>query len=92
MEFFNEKSKTNKIVSNVLGIIGLVAAVCVMLSIYNVIAGRLVFLWIWIVGFGGYLVIKGLSDIIYKKRKDGLMYLIIPAILLIGVIWYTLRS
>ncbi|MDA3845755.1 MAG: hypothetical protein PF505_04295 [Vallitaleaceae bacterium] len=88
-ELFNENSDVNKRITMVSSFIGIIAVILFIIAIYKDYTGRLIYMWIWILSFGTYLSLKGLSDMIYKKRKDGVLYLIIPVILLIVVIWYT---
>lgn len=89
-ELLNENSKSYKLLNNSLAALGLVFAALVLLSIYNVLDLFYIGLWGWMVTFGAFLLQKGFGDIFYRKRKDGVIYIFIPVVLLIIVIWLTL--
>lgn len=88
MEIFNDKSKIYKIVSYVLALLGLGFIAVVLLSTYEAIDYSFFYigLWGWMTCFGGFLVHRGLGDIVYKKKKDGIAFIIIALVLLVGVI------
>lgn len=88
MEIFNEKSKLYKTISYVLAITGLGFIAVVLLSTYEAIDYKFFRfgLWGWMTCFGGFLVHRGLGDMVYKKKKDGVVFIIIAVVLLVGVI------
>lgn len=88
MEIFNEKSKIYKIFSYGLALFGLLFIAVVLMSTYEIIDyGYFRFgLWGWIATFGGFLVHRGLGDVLYKKKMDGMVFVILAIVLLLGVI------